>query len=69
MPVYEYQCEKCGRKFDEFVHSFDSEVRCPHCGGRGKRSYSGKMYSSTGKASGGCDGNCSTCGGCSSRNA
>jgi len=34
MPLYEYSCEKCGEKFEQFVSLMDSEtkVRCPRCG-------------------------------------
>ena len=34
MPIYEYQCEQCGERFDKFVRSMFSEVEvdCPSCG-------------------------------------
>lgn len=34
MPVYEYQCETCGREFDLFVRSatVGREPQCPDCG-------------------------------------
>lgn len=34
MPVYEYQCERCGRAFELFVRSAGgrNEPECPHCG-------------------------------------
>ncbi len=38
MPIYEYECVKCGERFEEFVHSRDSEkskeadLKCPVCG-------------------------------------
>ena len=41
MPVYEYECEQCGARFDlrrSLVE--DTEARCPGCGGRGRRVYS-----------------------------
>jgi putative FmdB family regulatory protein len=34
MPVYEYQCDECGRTFELFLRSVkrkDAPV-CPHCG-------------------------------------
>ncbi len=34
MPIYEYQCTKCGEKF-ELMRSFsadDSDLKCPKCG-------------------------------------
>ena len=41
MPVYEYECEQCGGRFDlrrSLVE--DSEARCPDCEGKGRRVYS-----------------------------
>jgi putative FmdB family regulatory protein len=34
MPIYEYQCEQCGERFDKFVRSMftEAEVVCPSCG-------------------------------------
>jgi putative FmdB family regulatory protein len=34
MPVYEYQCDECGQKFDLFLRSVKRESTpvCPHCG-------------------------------------
>ena len=35
MPIYEYQCKKCGHRFEKLHQSF-SEARvkkCPECGG------------------------------------
>jgi putative FmdB family regulatory protein len=36
MPLYEYECQKCGRLFDarHGIDEGDSEVRCPTCGAR-----------------------------------
>lgn len=31
MPIYEYECKKCGEEFEKLVMSGD-EVRCPKCG-------------------------------------
>ena len=34
MPTYEYECEKCGGKFDLFQKMSDKPVSvCPQCGG------------------------------------
>ncbi len=35
MPLYEYQCQRCGTTFEKLVRSFsDSEgIRCPECAG------------------------------------
>jgi putative FmdB family regulatory protein len=37
MPIYDYRCQQCGRKFDLFYKSFKdygaaSGQHCPHCG-------------------------------------
>ena len=38
MPIYEYQCVKCGRVFEELVASHKSKGQCPFCGaGNAKR--------------------------------
>ncbi len=64
MPVLQYKCKKCGKRFEELVKVYTDPVRCPDCGGETERDYAGPMYSSTGKKSASCTGNCSTCGGC-----
>ncbi|HTZ96022.1 MAG TPA: zinc ribbon domain-containing protein [Terriglobales bacterium] len=34
MPLYEYQCKKCGRKFERIQKFSDKPVKkCPECGG------------------------------------
>ncbi len=64
MPLLQYKCKKCGKRFDELVCSHTDTVVCPSCGGETERDYSGEMFSATGKASKKCSGNCKTCGGC-----
>lgn len=64
MPLLQYKCAKCGKRFDELVKSHLDKVACPACGGETTRDYSGTMYSSTGAASKKCSGNCKTCSGC-----
>ncbi len=35
MPLYEYQCEKCGHRFEKIQKFSDRMVKkCPECGGR-----------------------------------
>jgi len=35
MPLYEYQCEKCGHRFEKIQKFSDKLVKkCPECGGR-----------------------------------
>jgi putative FmdB family regulatory protein len=31
MPIYEYQCKKCGFVFEMFVLSHQEKTRCPKC--------------------------------------
>ncbi|MBR6703221.1 MAG: zinc ribbon domain-containing protein [Clostridia bacterium] len=64
MPLLQYKCQECGKRFDELVKSYLDEVKCPDCGGATSRDYSGDMFSSTGKTNKKCSGNCKTCGGC-----
>jgi len=32
MPLFEYRCKECDRRFEEFVLG-ESKPRCPHCQG------------------------------------
>jgi len=32
MPIYEFECEKCGARFEELVAAGGEEVACPRCG-------------------------------------
>jgi len=64
MPLLQYKCKQCQKRFDELVTSYLDEVKCPVCGGETERDYSGDMFSETGKQSKKCSGNCKTCGGC-----
>jgi putative FmdB family regulatory protein len=32
MPIFEYECKKCGKLFEELVMKEGVEVRCPCCG-------------------------------------
>ena len=64
MPILQYKCKSCGKKFEELVKSHTDKVVCSSCGGETERDYSGAVYSSTGKKPSSCTGHCSTCGGC-----
>lgn len=64
MPILQYQCRICGNEFEELVKKYDDKVVCPKCGAVAERSYSGAVYSATGKPVKKCSGNCKTCGGC-----
>ena len=64
MPFLQYKCNQCGKRFEELVAKHTDKVICPDCGGETSRDYTGTVYSSTGKPSKACTGNCKTCGGC-----
>lgn len=74
--MYEYVCEKCGRKFEELVFG-DDIPRCPECGAketrkmmsccaRHKGAKAGDDYGASPAGGGGCcgcsGGNCGSCG-------
>jgi putative FmdB family regulatory protein len=60
MPIYEYECEKCGKRFERLVWSSDkTEPRC-ECGGEARKVFSVSSCSTGGSSSLGCDtGSCS----------
>jgi putative FmdB family regulatory protein len=33
MPLYEYVCRPCGRKFEKLLRAWGEDVQCPHCQG------------------------------------
>lgn len=38
MPLYEYKCEKCGRKTEKIENVSGPHLKkCPHCGGKVER--------------------------------
>ncbi len=38
MPIYEYKCERCGHRFEQFQSLHDKEARiCEKCGGPVRR--------------------------------
>ncbi len=33
MPLFEYECKKCGKKFEKLIFSSDKNpIKCPKCG-------------------------------------
>lgn len=77
MPIYEYQCDKCCKEFEELVFGDDCPP-CPHCGSNethkmmsccvhhGSSNGGGEDYSAPPSSGGGCagcsGGNCASCG-------
>jgi len=37
MPIYEFECAKCGSRFEELMESGAEAPACPECGGDGAR--------------------------------
>jgi putative FmdB family regulatory protein len=37
MPIYEFECEDCGNRFEELVEADAEVVACPACGSRRTR--------------------------------
>ncbi len=64
MPVLQYVCPQCGKRFEELVKKYDEAVVCPACGAEASREWAGEMFSATGRPVKKCTGNCKTCGGC-----
>ncbi|HVP36314.1 MAG TPA: zinc ribbon domain-containing protein [Terriglobales bacterium] len=69
MPIFEYICRKCKRRFEVLVSNKREEIACPSCGGEGERIFSvfgfsskGKFVSSTGPSCSNCSTkNCNSC--------
>ena len=70
MPIFEYNCGKCGHEFEELVVNSKEKVKCPKCkSGKVKKLMSaasfksgGNFSSSAGPSCSGCtSGNCSSC--------
>ncbi len=34
MPMYEYECTRCGEAFEKILEMGEASPSCPHCGGR-----------------------------------
>ncbi len=64
MPLFEYECKKCGEKTELFVKNSATAPLCKKCGEPLSRVYSGKVYGATGQKGGGCSGDCANCSGC-----
>ena len=73
MPLYEFQCEACGKQFEELIRSMSDRRRpkCPKCrSARVRKRFSTFAMSGTSRGKGGggagCDtchgGSCATCG-------
>ena len=51
MPLYEYQCEKCGHRFEKIQKFSDKMVKkCPECGGKVEQMISAPAVQFKGRA-------------------
>ncbi|WP_071933999.1 MULTISPECIES: FmdB family zinc ribbon protein [Sporomusaceae] len=65
MPIYEFQCNACGVRFDQLCRvNWEGAVRCPSCQSSDVRKLLSQFVSG-GRSGGGCTGcsgkSCSTC--------
>jgi len=44
MPIYEFQCEKCGFKIEEITSQPDISKTCLQCGGRANRVFASANF-------------------------
>ncbi len=51
MPIYEYRCQACGKKFEKLVRMSvrDKDIECPACG-RHRAQKTVSLLGSTGKS-------------------
>jgi len=69
MPIYEYRCSACNKKFDLLrpMSQAADQAECPKCKGQAARIVSGFMAKGQhGPLGGGACASCHTFGGCSS---
>ncbi len=67
MALLDFECEKCGEKFEEIVKISDRDsVKCPKCGSKDiKQVFEGKCNRTGSSKGGGCSsGSCGGCSGC-----
>jgi putative FmdB family regulatory protein len=66
MPIYEYICQDCGKRYDKFVRASTSKIalKCPKCGSdQGKKAFSAfSTPGSSGLSSSGSFSNAPACG-------
>ena len=47
MPIYEYECRKCGEKFESFraISDNDDKIACPVCGEKDAKRMMSRTFS------------------------
>jgi putative FmdB family regulatory protein len=67
MPIFEYICQDCGRKYEKIVLSASQPVACPHCSST-RKAMQLSVFSAPAKSGavlkGGGSGGCCGHGGC-----
>ena len=56
MPIYEYECKECGKRFESYrgISDSDSNVQCPKCGSQNPKRFISNFFgkNSTGQSCG-----------------
>jgi putative FmdB family regulatory protein len=67
MPIYEYLCEDCGKRYEQIVLGRSQAVACPHCSSK-RKTMQLSVFSAPAKSNGGSStpggGSCCGGGGC-----
>ncbi len=63
MPIYEYQCNKCGQRFEvrQSMGADSSGLNCPECSSRDLRRLFSSFFSTNSSATEFSDSSCPTC--------
>jgi len=68
MPIYEFECKKCGLRFDYLVRASQEEIPCPKCKSKNLRRLISSFAFSSKDAQGNITTSSSGCSSCTSRN-
>jgi putative FmdB family regulatory protein len=52
VPIYEYLCEDCGKRYEQIVLNRSQPVACPHCSSK-RKTLQLSVFSAPAKANGG----------------
>ena len=68
MPMYEFRCNKCRKKFEELVLSREARVQCPKCKKTDVTRLMSAFSVKSGGSSSGAAASGKSCAGCRSKN-